>query len=166
MTRSANEVMALAAKAARGAGAPPAQAAEFGRAALCHLIAGREGADLRRALDALPAGPILSLPLAFARIIETSNGGTATGIIPRAAELALAQSYAEALPFEQTHAAETKGLSLTVHTTKPVRRSAVARVRLDDGLAAFMSTLAARTFVPESEASRLAGAGAGLTDND
>ena len=54
----------LAQKAARGAGAHPAQAAHFGRAVVYHLAAARDEADLIAALDALPSGPIQVLPFA------------------------------------------------------------------------------------------------------
>jgi hypothetical protein len=62
MTYSVNEVQMLAQKAARGAGAHPAQAAHFGRAVVCHLAAGREASDLSAALEALPGGPVQTLP--------------------------------------------------------------------------------------------------------
>lgn len=77
MSFSVNETQMLAQKAARGAGAHPAQAAHFGRAAVCHLAAGRDPGDLLAALDALPEGPIQTLPFAPDRS-------------------ALGQSYAEA----------------------------------------------------------------------
>ncbi len=166
MTRSANEVMNLATKAARGAGAPPEQAAEFGRAVVCHLLAERDINDLTDALAALPAGPILTLPLGFARVLEQAKGESATGHVSCADTLALAQSYADALPFAQTSAAGAEGLDISINLGEPAARAPITRVTLPEDLAAKMTTLAARTFVPESEASRLAGAGAGLTDND
>ena len=166
MTRSANEVMTLAAKAARGAGAPPAQAAEFGRAAVCHLIAGRDVADLWTALEALPKGPILTLPLAFARFAQGAVDGVASGTVPGVSDVALAQSYADALPYANTSETGSEGLQLSLEISKPATRPKITRVDLPEDLAAWMKTLAARTFVPESEASRLAGAGAGLSDND
>jgi hypothetical protein len=42
----------------------------------------------------------------------------------------------------------------------------VSRVTLPDTLATKMQRLAARLLVPETDASRRAGAGAGLSDND
>lgn len=156
--------MTLAAKAARGAGAPPGQAAEFGRAVVCHLNAARDVADLWAALKALPDGPILMLPLAFARLSDDAEEGQAQGQI--LSDAALAQSYAEALPFAQTSHLSNEGLHVTINLTTPKTRKSVTRVDLPQDLADWMLTLAARTFVPESEASRLAGAGAGLTDND
>jgi hypothetical protein len=62
MTWSEAEILALATKAARGARAPPEQAARFGQAAVAHLHAGRGEPALIAALDALPGGPILTHP--------------------------------------------------------------------------------------------------------
>lgn len=125
MSYSANEVQMLAQKAARGAGAHPAQAAHFGRALVCHLAAGRAVSDLREALALLPDGPIQTLPFA-----------------PQ--QTPLGASYKEA----------------NAQTRAPARVSLPAEVH------AQLSELAQNTYVPASEASRAAGAGAGLTDND
>lgn len=163
MMCSANEVMTLAAKAARGGGAPPAQASAFGRAALCHLIAGRSDQALAEALGALPAGPILTLPLAFARLIEAAEGDVATGRLP-ASDLTL--SYVQAQPFVSVIQQQEGGIDLELSLTQPARISPVSRVDIAQALADQMNALAARLLVPESEASRLSGAGAGLTDND
>ncbi len=70
MTHSANEVEMLAQKAARGAGAYPAQAAHFGKAVVVHLSEDRPVGLLLDALDALPEGPIQILPI-LAKLNET-----------------------------------------------------------------------------------------------
>ena len=162
MTRSANEVMVLATKAARGAGAPAAQAAQFGAAAVAHLTTGRDVALLDGALAALPDGPILTLPLALARIAEVQVEGIATGVINED-EDSLAQSYVAALPCA---AAMTEGGVVHLDLNRPAPRSAVARIDLSEQTYAAWTALAAALLVPESDASRLSGAGAGLTDND
>jgi len=82
MTLSMNEIQTLAAKDARGACAPPAQAAQFGAAAAAHLVARRNAADLSAALGSLPQGLILTLPLVIARIVEPARDGLATGAVP------------------------------------------------------------------------------------
>ncbi len=129
MSFSVNETQMLAQKAARGAGAHPAQAAHFGRAAVRHLAAGRDPDDLHAALDALPEGPIQTLPFA-------PDGSV------------LGRSYAEA-------------------GAAPEARPALpARLNVPAPLKARMEALAWQTYVPATEASRAAGAGAGLTDND
>lgn len=157
MTRSANEVMVLAGKAARGAGAPPAQAAQFGAAAVWHLQQGRDVAALDAALAALPAGPILDLPLAIARIVERGEGAS---VLPPAP---LAQSYVETLPFVARMDAQGR---VEIDLTTPAPRKVPQRIALDPQTYAAWSALAAKLLVPESDASRLSGAGAGLTDND
>ena len=158
MKVSANEVMTLAAKAARGAGAPPSQAAMFGRAALHHLVEGRPHSTLVEALEALPSGPILSLPVAFLRLVvgETTE-------IPQGPP-DLVQSYAEA----QSFAVTLDGVAGTANALaeRPAARPVVSRVSLNDDFAETLGALAARTFVPDSQGSRSGGAGAGLHDND
>lgn len=125
MSYSANEIMALASKAARGGGAPAGQANAFGRAAVVHLAEGRAESDLTHALAALPLGPILSL-----------------AIDPLSEQTPLALSY--------------QGQPAVVP----------ARLGASGALMDALSALAHKTYVPATDASRLAGAGAGLTDND
>ena len=162
MNRSANEVMVLATKAARGAGAPPAQADRFGAAALLHLVSGRDLAELDAALAALPGGPILSYPLDIMCIAEQATDGMAKGPLA-GAQTGLAQSYVQSLPM---HASLTEDGTLSIDLAKPAIRRNMTRVDLPDAVYARWSALAARLLVPESEASRLTGAGAGTSDND
>ena len=63
MSLSANEIQALATKAARGAGFPPGQAESYGRATVMHLVAGRDPQPLHDALAQVDNSPILRLPL-------------------------------------------------------------------------------------------------------
>ena len=166
MMVSANEVLTLGTKAARGGGAPPAQAADFGRAALCHLINHRPPTALSDALDALPGGPILSLPLVLAQVIEKAEGEVAAADVPVMDDADLMLSYAQSQPFEAVARIEGDKLNLFLTLTTPNKMQPVARVSLPDELFQQMLTLAAQILVPESDASRLSGAGAGLTDND
>jgi len=157
--------MVLATKAARGAGAPPAQAAEFGRAVVHHLKAGRDASGISNALDALPDGPIIDFPIAFARVIE--RGGDAPhGQIDASGWLPLAQSYADALPYAVEVKLAQDALTVTADLQRPAPKVPLGRLTLSDPLLEHMNSLAARILVPESDSSRLAGAGAGLTDND
>ena len=160
MTRSANEVMTLAAKAARGGGAPPAQAVDFGLACLRHLGAGRDPAALHAALDALPAGPILDLPLAFRRAVEGD------GHAHVARHGGLARSYTEALPFAHAVSETADGLGVAIDTATPSALPPPGRCALPPVLVRAFEDLAALTYVPETEVSRATGAGAGVTDND
>ncbi|MGX9357101.1 hypothetical protein ACS3SW_18605 [Roseobacteraceae bacterium S113] len=126
MSYSCTETLALATKAARGAGCPPAQAARFGQALLHHLGQGRSERAVTDALAALPAGPLLTLAL------------RPTPDTP------LGQSYLEARS----------------------RADLPDRLEMSDALLDVLSRHAHETYVPATEASRLSGAGAGLTDND
>lgn len=166
MKVSANEVMALVGKAARGAGAPAGQAAAFGQAALHHLASGKDPADLVAALNALPGGPILEMPLLLSRLLERSQDGEAQGHLAPAGPLSLMQSYLSAQPFATDVTQNAEGLEVTAFLTRPNAAPVVTRVDLPDDLAGLLNRLAAKTFVPETAASRLSGAGAGLTDND
>lgn len=162
MTRSANEVMVLATKAARGTGAPPAQAAQFGAAAVAHLCAGRSMDVLQAALNALPQGPIITLPLAIARIAERAVEGQSAGRIEDA-DPSLVHSYLQALPYHaQFDAAGAAQLDLTTAASRTIPQ----RIDLPVDIYDDWSLRAARLLVPESDASRLSGAGAGLSDND
>lgn len=158
MTRSANEVAGLATKAALGAGAPPAQAALFGRAAAVHLAAARDPQALEAALAALPAGPVIEVPVALLRLAETAKPGPISGVAP-----ALLQSYLAALPYQATLSAQG---TVQLDLATPAAPIAAARLTLPAPLAARWSALAARLLVPETAASRSRGAGAGLSDND
>lgn len=164
MKASANEVMTLATKAARGGGAPPDQAASFGRAALCHLVADRAKDDLSTALDALPDGPILDVPLGLLQMMESAEGMISKGAFP-ASDLLI--SYLEAQPFgfEVIDQSDDE-LTVRMMLNAPKSAKPIARITLPETLATKMQTLAANILVPDTAASRLSGAGAGLTDND
>jgi hypothetical protein len=163
---SAAEVSALAAKAARGAGAPPAQAARFGEVAALHLQSSRAPQALADALDALPnSGAILVYPRALDRALAALAQGEA-GLLGAVTRCALLESYVAALPFAAQVVERANGLRLEADLKKPRQQRAARRITGCDALVGKMADLAARTFVPESEASRNAGAGAGLLDND
>lgn len=164
MSWSRAEILALATKAARGAGAPAGQAALFGEAVALHLGQGRGADAVSAALDALPEGPISTLPLVMQTVVPMAQeGGEAKVEWP--GDTDLARSYFDALPLECTVQREgATGLTLTFATRE--RPLSLHRITDCDDLIAKMTELAARTFVPESAASRLSGAGAGLSDND
>lgn len=166
MNASWNEIAALAGKAARGAGAPPAQAASFGRAAASHLAQTRPESEIKTALDMLPQGPILSLPTALHSILASRKDGTAEGVIDAALTPKLAQSYVECLPVAATQKRAGDQIILRLDLDAPTPDRSAPRVNLSLDLYYMMQELAARTYVPDSAASRASGAGAGLTDND
>jgi hypothetical protein len=158
--------MTLAAKAARGAGAPPAQAAAFGAAAAYHLRAGNSADDLSRALAVLPNGPILELPVMITRALENAVGDVASGEIQLGPFADLALRYVSVQPFEIESENDGGSIRFQMFLSKPHTPPPTPRIVIPDDLVAALQILAARILVPESEASRLSGAGAGLTDND
>ena len=173
MSFSATEVMALAQKAARGAGFPPAQAEAFGRAAVIHLGADRPGDALRAALADPKDSPILRLPLLMDDVFR------AAASLPEPIELslqtgdeALAPAYIRTLPIRIVSCKVQPGtdgparLVIEADPSTPAKPSLPPRIALPDDLAAELSALAQKTYVPATEESRRKGAGAGLTDND
>ena len=162
MTYSMTEIAALAAQAAAGGGATPAQSSAFGAATVRHLALGRGADDLPAALDALPAGPIRDLPVWLARGIEAAVADHVELILREDRWADLARSYAEA----NVWAANTTGDRVVFDLSRPAAAAPPVRLDMNSGLLGQMRTLAARRLVPESAQSRARGAGAGLTDSD
>lgn len=168
MSWSQTEITALATKAARGAGAPPGQAARFGKAAAVHLARGRNASELEQALATLPSGPIMCFAVDVERLLLARAGAGEISIDLNAqTPLALLESYLDALPFDVclTEVAPNS-LRVTLVDASLKTHGPPERISGCDPLIARMMELAAQTFVPESDASRRAGAGAGLSDND
>ncbi len=163
MMHAANEVTTLASKAARGAGAPPAQAAMFGAATCAHLTAGRPTGTITDDLRCLPQGPILDIPVLFQKLIESTPEDEVT------AEWALSDlllSYLEAQPYLTKATRKNNRLQIHLSLRDPKQTTPITRVHLPAPLASELQRLAAKILVPDTAASRLSGAGAGLTDND
>ena len=156
MQYSVNEVEGLLVKAARGAGTPAGQASAFGKAGALHLARGGDVAQVDAALAAAPKGAILENPAQLQTVLGAGGGLLETG------KGDLMESYALALPYTTREVAQ--GIEIDMQqfdkTTLP------ARITLAPQALAPWHKLAANTYVPETEASRLGGAGAGLTDND
>ena len=164
MSWSQAEVLALATKAARGAGAPAGQAQRFGQAVVAHLV--REGSpeDLLNALYALPGGAIIETPLSIDALLAEASSEVMT-IAPDPTN-PLFESYVLSLPYA-IEPCESDGLLVfRVSCAAPRPTTETARLHLNDKLVAKLRRFADATLVPESEASRSSGAGAGLDDND
>lgn len=170
---SANEVSGLAQKAAMGAGFPPAQAEAFGRAVAIHLGAGREPAVVLAALKDAADSPILRLPLLLddiLRAIELTGSEVALTLHP--GDEALAMAYARLLPMRlvscrvETREDAQSRLAVEGDPSTPGRAALPPRIEMPDDLREELASRAALTYVPASEASRSAGAGAGNIDND
>ncbi|KNG94101.1 hypothetical protein [Pseudaestuariivita atlantica] len=166
MSFSLNEVAALGTKAARGAGADPAVAAAFGAALVRHLCAGRAAEDIDGALDALPHGPALHGALIcrlMRRYRETQGTVSAPAHVPQA----LARSYLDTLPAPPTATFRAVEEGEVRYELPPLDPAPLPdRIEVPTALLTRLNRLAKETYVPNSDASRAAGAGAGLTDND
>jgi hypothetical protein len=166
MNWSVAEICALATKAARGAGAPAAQAERFGRAACLHLMNERDADALAAALDALPGGPILAIPRAIDGALARLGQSNLCTLGPLAQD-DLLRSYVEALPFAaHLESGRDDELVLCVDVTQPQPKTMPRRISRCQELLCHMQKLAERTFVPDSDTSRQSGAGAGTSDND
>lgn len=170
---SLNEVAGLVQKAARGAGVPLGQAEDLARTAF--YLAGI-GSDLHPITLALqePMPPVdirwdnrtmtvISGPVVLVGPIvrDAFAMGYETATLADMAHAPLVAAYLAADGVAQAWA----GLTISRSETEilPVKYK---HVSVPDSDWAIWNALAARTYVPESDASRLAGAGAGLTDND
>ena len=156
---SLNEVEALLTKAARGCGADAAQAARFGRGAVMHLCMEGETAPIHAALAALPLGVIVEYTARIQQGLSQAIGDTV--LFP--ADDPLWTSYLTALPYRLSRASQAE---YAIHLNVYEKAAQPARLQVSATDMGQWQALAAKTFVPESEQSRLAGAGAGLTDND
>lgn len=163
MSFSVNEIQSLCIKAARGAGASSGCADRFGAAATRHLFAHRDARDLLTALAKLPLGPVATLPALVDGLLLLQTNVE----VPKDATKALVESYVEALPFRtQQCEAENDLLRAQIDTSQPAVPIKCKRLEVPVTVLNALKTLAAKTYVPASDASRIAGAGAGLTDND
>ena len=172
---SLNEVDALAARAARGAGFSWGLADDVGRAA--RLLAG-EGADwsasllalLERAPRLAPPGAREGAPLCPVRMAAYLNdASTETGALVLR-DVALPVWFDALLKTEGLWRVETDLLAATADATLTrgasaappgARRASISRSAYDA-----LNALAARLYVPESDRSRTRGAGGGRVDED
>jgi len=180
MKRSLNEIQTMALKAARGAGVPLANAEDLARAAAGSI---HTRPDVLRELLV-----VLRTPLAAASL---SDGPTLSGSFaltgPAAIDLLLAGENAVTIrppPPASLLAAlvkdanQTHGVSVVIRklpnaallefsmTEAPPSKRRTGSVEVEDSIWSRLNTLAAKTYVPATEASRSQGAGANLDDND
>ncbi|MGH1576402.1 DUF3726 domain-containing protein [Planktotalea sp.] len=145
--RSSNEISGMVLKAARGAGMTLGCAEEFARAAPYLASLGK----LEVALD------LLNEPFEMPAFQE----GLLSGGHPVLAVICLSDLQAAGLDVRL----EAK-ISATLCDALSQRSVPVGPFEVDPEVWDGLALLAARILVPETEQSRLAGAGAGLSDND
>ena len=169
MRLSGNEIAALAVKAARGAGLPLGHAEDM-RAAAVLLAARGDLAVMAAALDGdqkVPRYDDGRIEGARAAMV----GPIAIDLVRCGAEIL---TQVDAPDLVRALAEAAGGVEVTVQgdnlRLKPANRAAAALpegpFEVSPEVIEALNIFAARTYVPASEASRLAGAGAGLSDND
>ncbi len=172
MKRSRNEIEGMALKAARGAGVPLGHAEDFARAAgvmamqdettLLSLVNALDGPfDVTTTDDPLQFhGPLVMVaPLA----IDALRSGTQRVVLNDDGPALTA--YLHLVAQDTDMSVKNEGGVLTLGGGE-VPRIPIRSVTVPDAVWTVWEALAARTYVPETDASRLSGAGAGLTDND
>lgn len=165
-THSWSEVQALGVKAASGAGVPAAQALAFG-ATLARYLA--DGGGERAVSDILNAPQrIVTLALRVERVIEAASiGVTPVRVIEDDTGLrGLLISWLMGLPCQSDLKINGNTIEATLTLAAPSGRSRPDRVALSPALESRLQVLAAKTLVPDSDASRSSGAGAGQMDID
>ncbi|MGB1234519.1 MAG: hypothetical protein ACPG5U_02160 [Planktomarina sp.] len=171
--RSGNEIYGTAYKAGRGAGVPTGQADHMAQmlsrcadnavltAFLDHLDTPAEAAVVTTGtgLKITKAHLFRDGPL----VVDALKGGAAEAVLsPMDANCACVQGFART---QGLHVAPdgSDGAVFTLGTSaNPLPQRAI----IDDALWQRLNRWASKTYVPETDASRLSGAGAGLTDND
>lgn len=155
--RSANEIEALVLKAARGGGVPLGHAEDLAAASgyldldaltVCPCKEGDGALEIPRAIDSVLAG--------IGPQMVVAQGGVVAAYCA-----AVTAQTGEPLDWAETPDGIVIERSEKGDLPKPLGRRVIPQA-----LADHLAEMAAKTLVPESEASRQAGAGAGLTDND
>lgn len=171
--RALNEVAAITRKAAIGAGIPPAQAQDLAQTAV--FMAGR-GEDMGPVLAAL-AEPDVAIDVAWGGTRLIIKAGTAAMTAPMVKD-GFCMGLTKVRLFDPAHAALTcamlaeAGIKVACQNCvldymgRTTPEHPLGPVDVPDQVWAVLAEYAARTYVPETEASRNSGAGAGLTDND
>ncbi len=163
MMRSWYEVQSMAERAALGLGVPFSQAARFGAAVARHLAEGRPAGPLAELLE----GPeqIIALSLEVERAVELASTSGATYRVSEGPQI-VAASFMHSLPCDVRIEPALDGLDVRIDLETPQGRTRPTRIEVPNEVWDMMETLAARTYVPESAASQLKGAGAGLMELD
>ena len=166
MTRSWTEVQALGTRAAAGAGVPAAQALAFGAMLARHLADGGAEAPLQSALDRPER--IVALAQRVEEVVEAASVSPrpVKTLEPDTDQRALLVSWLNALPCRTAVDVSGDKVLAALDMSAPSLHGRPERLTVDAAFEELLKTLAARTYVADSEASRALGAGAGLMDND
>ncbi len=179
MKRSLNEIGGMVMKAARGAGVPLGHCEDLAAASV--FLAATDPARLNAVMDAL-SGPFenaqtsedgTTMICANARAVMA--GPAAIDALRCGAEKIILQNIdaprvvvamCGALGLSVQHKFEGTDMHVSLASDGAVVQPTAQAVTVSELLWDQLAALAAKTYVPATEASRLSGAGAGLTDND
>ncbi len=171
--RALAEIRAIVQKAALGAGIPLAQAENLGRVAAYLAGTGDDLAPVGAALSApqdpidirwdrdkitVAAGPVALIALV---VRDAFAMGVQTAVLTDVEQVPLVVAMLTQAGFGIRLAGATIERDGDVDVSVPQ-----GPVDVPDALWSVFESFAAKTYVPVSEASRISGAGAGLTDND
>lgn len=157
--KSANEIEALVLRAARGGGLPLGLAEDLAMAtayldldqiATCPCHKGGSATSIPTALDLVAAGEGPQTVVADRATIDAY----VASVEHHTKQTLIWEATATGAIFQRF-----EPIKLTLHTPK-------GRRVLPAALSDHLTDMAAKTLVPETDASRMGGAGAGLTDND
>ena len=139
---------------------PPAQALAFGAMLARHLADNGPEGPIRAAL-ATPE-TIVTLALRIEQVIEaTSLRGKPVRVVEdNAGQRAMLISWLFCLPCQTDLMVNGNAITASLLLTAPSQRTRPDRVPLSADLKAQLQSLAAKTYVPDSDASRSGGAGA------
>ncbi|MEM6760916.1 MAG: hypothetical protein AAF601_15690 [Pseudomonadota bacterium] len=163
--RSWNEVQSKAARAALGAGVPHAQALAFGTMVARLLADGGSEALVTACLEA-PAR-IVEIASSVEEVVEAASvAGDVVRVPVASGERPLLAAWLGSLPCQAEIAETDDALLVKLDLRLPNAVARPVRVAVGAALWQVMDDLAARTYVPDSDASRSFGAGAGLMETD
>lgn len=168
--KSWTELQSLAVRAASGASVPAAQALAFGAMLPRHLADGGAEAPLLAALDTPEV--IVALAQRVEQMIEAASLSAHTVRVQEAdaGQRAVLISWLASLPCQVALTNTQNDIHARLSLSEPSTRTRPARLEITETLFDRMQVLAARTYVPDSAASRAGGAGpaegAGLMDLD
>ena len=159
MDYSANEIEGLVLKAARGGGMPTGLGED--------LAAASAFLDLDRLTQCPCSGgaAIAALPSAIDLVIAGQGPQTVV------ADHTLIEAYVAAFECQVGQTViwtetDNGGVIERIDPTAPQEKPPLGRRQIPDALLAHLKDMGTKMLVPETDESRLAGAGAGLTDND
>lgn len=159
MKRSLNEIAGMIHKAARGAGLPLGHCDDLAAAGARLVAQGGDAAQITQALSE-ETGVAMSGPIAIDAVLVKDDDVRMRDV--STPDLMLAMVAARRVDVTGKLDGDDIVLCPGTQARDPVTGPAV----VPDKDWAIWADLAAKTFVPATEESRLGGAGAGLTDND